>query len=195
MKVRRGSAEPGREETDDRMTAKFSKADAAQETAEPAPAKAGQKAAEPAPAKAGQKSAESAPVKTGQTAEQAAKEEADETGRGRREKVSHKKKMKKENTLEQEAPKPEPISEIGGVDVMDLDSMDDLDFEALLNRYLEEDMAAGQDGTATETQDDLPAQDAGMQEDESDCIDLSKLKMPDDEPEYYDDDDDDLEFL
>ncbi|MCD8365303.1 MAG: hypothetical protein LUC83_05750 [Clostridiales bacterium] len=34
------------------------------------------------------------------------------------------------------------MSEIGGVDVMDLDFMDDTDFEALLNRYLEEDLAA-----------------------------------------------------
>ncbi len=242
-------------------------------------AKTGQKAERSASEKAKQKAERSATEKTRQTAEQ-----ADDTKAGRRqeksaktdyadgedkadnryrEKVSPAKKNKKRNASVQEEPAPDPMSEIGGVDVMDLDSMDDLDFEALLNRYLEEDLeedlASEKDTAATEPaagQNDSSVRDAVKQKaepvrdavkqkaepvsdvlkqktgtvretpterqekpvndllddydiplekgddydilslDESDIIDLSKLKMPDDEPKYYDDDDDDdLEFL
>ncbi len=94
---------------------------------------------------------------------------------------------------------PEPTTEVMGVDILDLDSMDDTDYEALLNRYLEEDLAAEMEAAEEN--------DAGMEEgadydisdfDASDIIDLRKLRMPDDEPEFYDDDDDgddDLTFL
>ncbi|MCC8151170.1 MAG: SH3 domain-containing protein [Lachnospiraceae bacterium] len=236
VKVGKGAARPDGEETGDRMAAKQLKADAKAET--------------------------------GQQSEQTAEGYAGEAGSGRRGKASHTKKMKKENAPVQEALAPGPMSEIGGIDVMDLDSMDDLDFEALLNRYIEEDMASETDVTAGEsagvrgeelmpetgiqkddpardavkqeagmvrkapTKEDSPAQDAVKKEtsaarkasrlreeeiaaewlddydipiekgadydipasDESDIIDLSKLKLPGDEPEYYDDDED-LEFL
>ncbi len=142
-----------------------------------------------------------------------------------------KKKAKKQNSVKMEEITPEPTTEVMGVDIMDLDSMDDTDYETLLNRYLEEDLAAvGEDAdddnffgermeqrasaeekSAAESASseklkksdddyDIPPEE-GADYDitdtvESDIIDLSKLRMPDEEPEFYDDeDDDDLTFL
>ncbi|MCD8151388.1 MAG: SH3 domain-containing protein [Clostridiales bacterium] len=213
VKVRKGSAQPASEEKKDRRQAEIAEPDAKR------------------------------------TAEESAADHAGEAAGNHREKASSAKKNKKKNAPVQEAPVTEPVSEIGGVDVLDLDFMDDTDFEALLNRYIEEDLASGTNEAAesagipdappmpeTGTQEadtaweDFPPEDAVKKEsgsaqrtpgareekpewlddydiplekgadydipasDESDSMDLSKLKMPDEEPEYYDDDDD-LEFL
>ncbi|MCC8017365.1 MAG: SH3 domain-containing protein, partial [Lachnospiraceae bacterium] len=96
-------------------------------------------------------------------------------------------------------------SEIKGVSVLNLDLMEDEDYEALLNQYLDETEekitdeipAAAQESTVEVSEDTVSASESAEEAvaEEMKETPQETAAANEDEPEFYDDEDEDLEFL
>ncbi|MCD8216900.1 MAG: SH3 domain-containing protein [Clostridiales bacterium] len=173
VKVRKGTAQPVGEKINDRQQKENVRSDAKKPAGEASGTEQTAGVSDRAERISNTEQAEIAktrqnrekPEESRKTAGDYAGEAADK----HREKASSVKKNKRKNASVQETPVSEPMSEIGGVDVLDLDSMDDTDFEALLNRYIEEDLASGMNGDTAESAgipDDQSVPDTGIQKDD-----------------------------
>lgn len=96
-------------------------------------------------------------------------------------------------------------SEIKGVSVLNLDLMEDEDYEALLNQYLDETEekitdeipAAAQESTVEVSEDMVSASESAKEAAAEEMKETPQetAAADEDEPEFYDDEDEDLEFL